>query len=159
MKFTSALAAVAAIAAATTLAACGQSEAPAADAAPEAPQAPAVETPEQVAARVAASMTPLEYALRQVSCNEAMSAAKRAREGSFTPELTAKVAETERMDFIKLTRAVRELGGDHTAINTAQRAIITLPQRVENVTPEYVAQTEECLAIVTVESARQKAAE
>lgn len=146
---------IAAMATAMALAACGQSAAPADDTA-QIDTAPIAETDEQVAAFVQASMSPLDYKLRQVTCNEAISAAKRARENSFTPELTAKVAGAPRMDFIKLTRGVREQGGDHNSINAAQRAGIPLPQRAEDVTPEYVAQTEECLAIVTVETAHQE---
>lgn len=148
---------ITAMASAMALAACGQSAAPADDAT-QIDAAPVAETDEQVAARVQASMSPLDYKLRQVTCNEAISAAKRARENSFTPELTAKVAGAPRMDFIKLTRGVRELGGDHNSINSAQRAGVPLPQRVEDVTPEYVAQIEECLAIVTIETARQESA-
>ncbi|WP_292051334.1 MULTISPECIES: hypothetical protein [unclassified Brevundimonas] len=156
MKIKTGLLAAAAV---LSLAACNNAE-PAQDTAQDAAQdtaTPAVETDEQVAARVEASLSPLDYKLRQISCNEAISAAKRVREGSFTPELTAKVAAAERLDFIKLVRGVRELGADASAVNTAQRAIITLPQRVEDVTPEYIAQTEECVAIVNVEKAKQEA--
>lgn len=148
---------IAAMAAAMALAACGQAAAPAGDT-PQIDTAPVAETDEQVATHVQVSMSPLDYKLRQVTCNEAISAAKRARENSFTPELTAKVAGAPRMDFLKLAHDVREQGGDHNSINSAQRAGIPLPQRVEDVTPEYVAQTEECLAIVTVETARQESA-
>ncbi len=154
MKIKSGLVAVAAV---LSLGACtDSSDAPEVVASEAA--AAAVETDEQVAARIEASLSPLDYRLRQVTCNEAISAAKRAREGTFDAELTARVAEAPRMDFIKLVRSVRELDSDAQAVNTAQRAGLPLPQKAEDSTPEYVAQTRECLAIVTVEKARQDAA-
>ena len=154
MKIKSGLVAVAAV---LSLGACTDSSDAPEVAASEAAAA-AVETDEQVAARIEASLSPLDYRLRQVTCNEAISAAKRAREGTFDAELTARVAEAPRMDFIKLVRSVRELDSDAQAVNTAQRAGLPLPQKAEDSTPEYVAQTRECLAIITVEKARQDAA-
>lgn len=148
MKISTGLVAVATV---LSLAACKPADTTEAPAAEEA-AAPAADTPEQVAARIKAELSPQDYALRLLKCDQAITTAKRAREGSFDPELTAKVNDAPKLDFFTLVREARELGADSTTINTHQHSGLPLPQRVEDTTPEYVAETRECLALVTAEA-------
>lgn len=156
MKIKSSLLAVAA--AAVSLSACGASdnaEAPAQDA------VPAVETPEEKVAKIAASMTPRDYRLKVVTCNYLLKAAPRAPEGAFSPEVTAKVAAIgEGIEFFKLTRWVREVEPEADGFNKAQSEglSVRLPRSLEEVTPEYKAQVEECSDIVAVEKPKVEAA-
>lgn len=147
-----------AVVAAFSLSACGaeNGEAPASEAA-----APAVETPEDQVAKIAAAMTPRDYRLKVVTCNYLLKAAPRAPEGSFTPELTAKVvAIGEGIEFFKLTRWVREVEPDSKGFNDAQSAGlgVRLPRSAEEATADYKAQVEECALIVSVEKPKIEAA-
>ena len=144
-------------AAAVTLSACGSesTEAPAADA-----TAPVVETTEEKVAKIAAAMTPLDYRLKVVTCNYLIKNAPRAPEGAFTPELTARVAAVgEGIEFFKLTRWVREIEPSAEPFNKAQAEGlgVRLPRSLEDVTPEYKAQVEECADIVEVEKPKIEA--
>lgn len=137
-----------AIAAVVSLSACNSAETTEAGA----PAAPAEETAGQIADRIKASMSPQDYALHLLKCDQAITTAKRAREGSFDPELTARVADAPKLDFFTLIRDARETGSETQTINTAQHSGLPLPQRAEDTPPEYVAQTRECLALVTAEA-------
>jgi len=136
-----------AIAAAVSLAACNSAETGAA-----APAQPAEETPAQVAERIKASLSPQDYALRLLKCDQAITTAKRAHDAAFDAELTAKVKDAPKLDFFTLIRDARETGADSSTINTAQHSGLPLPSSGELTPPEYVEQTRECLALVTAEA-------
>lgn len=153
MKIQSGLLAAALAASLSACSASDKAEAPATDTA-----APIVETPEEKVAKIAASMTPRDYRLKVVTCNYLVKAAPRAKEGTFTPELTAAVAAAgEGIEFFKLVRWLREVEPEPSAFNEAQKAGQTVPQTLEAATPEYRAQVEECLTIVTVEKPKVEA--
>ena len=146
-----------AVAAAITLSACGSEKT---EATADATAAPAVETPEEKVAKIAAAMTPLDYRLKVVTCNYLIKNAPRAPEGAFTPELTARVAAVgDGIEFFKLTRWVRELEKSAEPFNKAQAEGlgVRLPSSLEEVTPEYKAQVEECTDIVEVEKPKIEA--
>lgn len=147
-----------AVAASVALSACGAEtgEDPAQEAA-----ASVAETPEEKVAKIAASMTPRDYRLKVVTCNYLLKAAPRAPEGSFSPELTARVAAIgEGIEFFKLTRWFREIEPEAQAFNEAQSAglSVRLPRSAEEATAEYKAQIEECTDIVAVEKPKVEAA-
>ena len=151
MKIKSSMTVLASVAAALAVSACGQSG-ETENAATDAPAA--AETPEQVGARVAASMSPQDFKRREIQCHETNAAAKRAGEKRFTPELWAMVDAEPRMDFLALAREARELELTSDDIGNAQRSAIRAPDKPEDITAEYEGQLRECLAISKVANAR-----
>lgn len=136
------------IAASLTLAACGQADNTAAK-----PAAPVAETAEQAVARIAASLGPQDFKLREIQCLGALSLAKMDKD-ELPPELGAEVEAMPRMDFLALVRQARELGLTHEQINTKQHDQMARLSKPEDITPEYETNVRECLQIAKVANAR-----
>lgn len=136
--------------AALTLTACGQADtsAPAAEA-----PAPVVETPQDRVAKLAASMSPQDFKLREIQCLGALSLAKMDID-DLPQELAAQVEATARMDFLANVRQARELGLESTQINKWQHDQMPRLLKPEDITPEYTANLKECLDVAAVANAR-----
>lgn len=149
MRTSSRLHIVAATAAALALSACGQSQ----DGTTSAPEAPAVETAEQVVARIAASMTPADFKLREVQCMQTLNTARMDID-DLPADAATRLEATPRMDFFKLIEQTRELGLTSDQVNAKQHDQLKRPGSPEDVTPEYLANLNECLLIAEVANAR-----
>lgn len=152
MTIKSGLISLAVLAATASLAACGPSGSE------TAPQEPAVETPEQMVARLATTMGPRAFKLREINCMENVSFSKRL--GDRLPaDLAAEVAAQEPMNFFAIVRQSRELGIESQEFGEVQHKQPDVPVSAAEVTPEFIANTRECLAIAKVANARDAQAE
>lgn len=137
---------LAAVVAVLTLSACGNNSS-------AAPEAPKVETPEEAVARISASMSPQDFKLREINCLENISFAKRM--GEYLPaDLNTDLQAEPRMDFLALTRQARELGVTSEQVGNAQRDQPAVPKSSADITPEFIANTKECLLISKVANKR-----
>lgn len=151
MRLNLAMVTMAVAAAAMTLTACGKSEdKPAvAASAPEATQGSA----QQGVERLSSSMTPADFKLREIQCREALSYAKMDKD-HLPADLNAKVEAMPVMSFLKLVSQANELGLSSDQINAAQHNQMPRPSSTSPVTPEYITNIEQCLAVAEVANAR-----